>query len=146
MRKNALLSVCSVTTLAACWFLSSQVSPVSTGAAAPAAGFTPVMPTLGLMIEQDRHFDRIRELIRFGEEKDRFEQMAHSAMALAEMANINSYHKGANKNEDYRAWTLELKSLSVQLADHARAKKLDKIKATAKLINSTCKACHDKYQ
>ncbi len=107
--------------------------------------FEPVMPLYALMIEQDRHFEQIRNLIRKDRE-DRFGRLKQAGMAMAELANVNGYHDEAIKHADFRQWTLDIKSDGMKIAELAREEKLDEIKQVAKRINNTCSACHDKYQ
>lgn len=113
---------------------------------AASAGFAPVMPLHSLMIEQDLHFENIRHWIRTADDPERFVKLRHEALALAEMGNINGYHAKANDHADYRQWAAELKTLGVALAGHAEKKDLEAAKESAKAINATCKACHEKYQ
>lgn len=107
--------------------------------------FKPVMPIYALMVEQDKHFEQIRNLIRKDQE-DRFGKLRHAGFALAEMANINTFHDQASEHADYRQWTLDMKADALKLADFAKQEKLDDIKSLAKKINTACNDCHDKYQ
>ncbi len=107
--------------------------------------FEPVMPVYALMVEQDRHFEKIRNLIRKDQE-ERFAKLRHAGLALAEMANVNTFHENATEHADYRQWTLDMKADALKLAGFAKESKLDDVKRMAKKINTTCNACHDKYQ
>ena len=99
-----------------------------------------------LMDEQDRHFDNMLDLLRDANAKKRFARLDHEARALAEMANINGYHKGAREHDDYRNWAAQLKQQAIQFADLAKKKDIAAARKLAGKMNKTCKACHDKYQ
>ncbi len=104
-----------------------------------------MMPLESLMLQQDRHFGRILDLIRSDDVKDRFRKMRHEALALAEMANINGYHERSRSHADYRQWAAQLKEQAVRLGDLAAAQNIAEAKQLTKQVNNTCKACHDKY-
>jgi len=136
--------VCAATGLVMMLLLASH--GVGQTPSAPPAPFKPVMPLLALMGEQDAHFDNIRELIRNVDAPERFEKLRHEALALAEMANINGYHRGSQQHEDYRSWASDLKQQAIEMAGQAEKKDVDAIKASAKKVIHTCKACHEQYQ
>ncbi|MEE9294893.1 MAG: hypothetical protein V3W34_08040 [Phycisphaerae bacterium] len=107
--------------------------------------FKPVMPVHDLMIEQERHFNRILELIRDEAVTDRFDKMRHEALALGEMANINGYQDRAHKQPEYRSFAADLERQCIELAELAVAKKIDEAKKLAVRVNGTCNACHKKF-
>ncbi len=133
-----LMLVCSVGVA-----FSTAVGDEKTSAAAN--GYTPVMETHHLMVEQDRVFGSLRALFRADDDKERFEKMGHDALVLAELANINTYHERA-KNADYLGFTNTLKAQALALSKAASTKDLATIKSTLRSINTTCGSCHDKYQ
>lgn len=144
-RKVASLFVVAILAVASVLLIARSGRAQAPAAKAP-VGFTPVMSLHSLMIEQDRHFESVVDLIRSGNGKERFVDMEHEAMALAEMGNINGYHKGSSEHDDYRGWAGQLKNLSIELALHAKSKNADAARETAKQISATCKACHNKYR
>lgn len=117
------------------------------GQAPPAAGsdelFKPVAPISSLMYAQDMHFERINSLLVNETEKDRAIKLRHEAMTLAELANVNRLHKDKN---DYRHWADEVRKFAAELATFAADDDFDKAKERCKQINTTCNACHKKYQ
>lgn len=138
----------SITLLIAIFILLPEITHRAHGQnqnARDSQKFEPVMPVFSLMIEQERHFEKITSLIRDDSAKERFENLRHEALALAEMANINAYHKLAARHDDYRNWTIDLKNSAVKLADFAKTKDLDQAKLIVGKINQTCNACHDKH-
>lgn len=146
MTRRNLLTTAVLSSAALCLSLIARNGSAQTAESAQPGPFKPVMPLLSLMVEQDRHFDRIIELVRNTDEEERFEKMRHEAYALAEMGNINGYHRGAQRHEDYRQWAGQLRDLALQLAGDAERKSADGFADKAKQINATCKACHDKYK
>lgn len=145
IRKN-LFTTAALVAAALCLTVIVRLGTAQTDEASEAKGFKPVMPLLSLMAEQDRHFDNILDLVRNAEEADRFEKMRHEAYALAEMGNINAYHRGAERHQDYRRWAEQLKNLASQLAGEAERKQAGAFADMAKQINATCKACHEEYK
>ncbi len=107
--------------------------------------FKPVMPVHDLMIEQERHFNLIVELIRNEAAAERFDKMRHEALALGEMANINGYQDKAHKHPQYRSLAADLKRQCIELAELAAAKRIDEAKKLAVRVNDTCNACHKKF-
>ncbi|NOS99637.1 MAG: cytochrome c [Phycisphaerales bacterium] len=143
--KRVGLSVAGVLVGLTAWAFVAERGVVRAQDAA-ALGFAPVMPLHSLMIEQDLHFENIRHWIRTSDDPERFVKLRHEALALAEMGNINGFHAKAADHADYRQWAAELKTLGMALAGHAEKQDLDAAKESAKTINATCKACHEKYQ
>ncbi len=127
------------------WFAVADEDPTKdSGNRWPA--FKPVMNIHSLMKEQDRHFENMLELLRDTSAEKRFKRLTHEAKALAEMANINGYHKGSRKHDDYRAWAAQLKAQANQFAELAKSHNADDAMKLARQMNKTCKSCHDKYQ
>ncbi len=145
VRKN-MFTMAALLAATACLSVIVQSGTAQTDSPTKSDGFKPVMPLLSLMAEQDRHFDNILDLVRDAEAADRFEKMRHEAYALAEMGNINGYHSGAVRHQDYRQWAGDLKDLALTLAGNAERKQADAFAGLAKKLNSTCKACHNKYK
>lgn len=145
IRKNLFMTAALVAATL-CLSVIVRNGAAQTGDSSTSDVFKPVMPLLSLMAEQDRHFDNILDLVRDAEAADRFEKMRHEAYALAEMGNINAYHRGALRHQDYRRWATQLREYASQLAGDAERKEAGAFADIAKQINATCKACHDKYK
>ena len=136
IRKN-LFTTAALVGAALCLSIIVGNGTAQTDDSAEPDGFKPAMPLLSLMAEQDRHFDNILDLVRNAEDADRFEKMRHEAYALSEMGNINGYHRGAVRHQDYRRWAKQLKDLASQLAGEAERKEAGAFADMAKQINAT---------
>ncbi len=134
-----------VVTVCGAWFAVADDGVAKKGDAGQLPAFEPVMSTHSLMEEQGRHFENMLDLLRDKDAKNRFKRLNHEARALAEMANINGYHKGSREHDDYRGWAAQLKAEAIQFADLAKAHNVDDAKKLARQMSKTCKACHDKY-
>jgi len=68
------------------------------------------------------------------------------AEVLAELANVNTFHKD---KADYRGWAATLRDTSLELATEAQKKKdadESRLASLFKKLKKTCMACHDMYQ
>lgn len=107
--------------------------------------FKPVAPIPSLMQAQAEHFTAIMDYIATTDEKDpkRFEKMAHQAYILAELGNVNQFNKSY---ANWRGWAKAIRDEAKILAEAAQKENQAAVRAAAKLINNTCKSCHDVYQ
>ncbi len=108
--------------------------------------FKPVMPVESLMEEQDRHFEAMVDLLRDPSAEDWDHRVRHAALALAEMANVNGYQDLAQREPRYRELAGQLKAQSLRFAELTGGRKVQEARSLAKQINSTCKACHDRFR
>ncbi len=96
-----------------------------------------------LMYAQAHHFGEFTDLIREADAEDRFLRMRLEALVLAELCNINAFRA---EEDDYRAWAVEARDISLQAAEAATKRDVDAVKGFARAIKTKCRACHDKYQ
>jgi hypothetical protein len=105
--------------------------------------FKPVAPLISLMYAQDLHYARLNAFLVDESEKERAAKVRNEALTLAELANVNRFHK--NK-ADYRQWADEVRGSALELAAAAAGGEFAKAKELSKRINNSCTACHKQYQ
>ena len=141
--RNVTLTVCLLGSCMFCFLLVSRGD--SAEGSSVVGAYKPVAPLHGLMYGQQVMFKGIRKAIGDKTTRDRGEVIEHLSQALAELANVNTYH---NEKADYRAWAGQLRDTALELAEVAEEKVIDEAKM-AKLvgqIKGTCGDCHDAYQ
>ena len=142
IRRTALTMVL----LAGCVWCLTLVARADSGSAAPPGSFKPVASLEGLMYGQKHHFKAMSKLVKNRNAKNRGERLALEAQVLAELANVNTYHKD---KADYRGWAETLRDTSLELATEAEKKKdadQSRLESLRKKLKKTCVACHDMYQ
>jgi hypothetical protein len=115
-------------------------------AGSAAAGFKPAASLDALMDGQNEAFMEIGRLLDDSQAKNRMNTIYLRAELIAELANVNTYHKGA---ADYRAWAGTVRDTALELGKEAKKKKdadEGKMKELYKKLDTTCQACHDKYK
>jgi hypothetical protein len=106
-------------------------------------GFKPVASVHALMEAQEHHFEEIKELLLNESAENRAKNLESEAEILAELANVNFYHKD---RRDYQDWAASVRRDAVNLAKAAKAGDNSGMRELYKSINTTCNDCHDKYQ
>lgn len=142
IRRTAL----TIVLLAGCVWCLTLVARADSGSAAPSGSFKPAASLDGLMYGQVQHFKAIGKLVKNKNAEDRAERLAMEAQVLAELANVNIYHKD---KADYRGWAETLRDTSLELATEAEKKKdadQSRLESLHKKLKKTCMACHDIYQ
>lgn len=112
---------------------------------APSA-FKPVASVHILMEAQGLFFKRIGEAVQNPSAPKRAREIAFGAELLAELANVNTHN---SDKLEYVEWAGQLRDTALELAGEAKKKGEaddEKMKALVARLESTCKACHDKYQ
>jgi len=109
----------------------------------PAAEYKPAAPVPALMLDQEHHFNQIKDLIGNAGAKNRFEVMEQQAYVLAELGNVNYYQR---KAKDYQEWAMTMREDSKSLAVAAKKQDVETAKTLLKKINDTCNACHKQYR
>ena len=139
-------TIVTLVLLACCvWCLAVVARADQAQSHAPSLVFKPAASLHALMSGQVQHFMAIGELIADPGAKGRAGRLRVEAELLAELANVNIYHRDKT---DYRGWAAELRDTSLALAAEARKKPPDQdrmVSLHAKL-KATCGACHDVYQ
>ncbi len=143
MWRGAMLAVGVVGACVGLMVVSGQASPPPATPTESERAFKPVAPISSLMYAQDMHFERIHSLLVDEHETDRAIKIRHEAMTLAELANVNRLHKDKN---DYRHWADEVKAFAMELGTAAANGDFVTAKNLYKQINTSCTACHKKYQ
>lgn len=105
--------------------------------------FKPVASVHSLMEGQEHHFAEIKELLLDEGAKDRAKRLETEAEILAELANVNRFHKSKS---DYQGWAVTLRNDAMKFAQAAKDSDNERMRALYKTINTTCNDCHDKYQ
>lgn len=139
----------SIGLLAGCAWCFLMVSRVDSAQPAPAAAasrpFKPVASIHGLMNGQALLFKSVRKAITNKETPQRLEHIEVYAEALAELANVNTYH---SEKEDYQAWAGQMRDTALELAEEAEKSDADdaRMNKLVASLKNTCGACHDAYQ
>jgi hypothetical protein len=73
---------------------------------------------------------------------------AYIAAAIGEVAHSKPPEKdeGMKKKKDWMGWSEEMSKSAVQLADAAKAKKPNDVKAAATKLNNSCSNCHGVFR
>lgn len=108
--------------------------------------FHPVADVHFLMEGQEIHFKGVRDALENKELRNRLGLISKHAAVLAELANVNYYH---SIESDYRGWAWKLRDDAMEVFKEAQKRgQVDesKIKTLMERLETTCTACHDKYQ
>ena len=138
------LTVCLLAGCVWCFTLVERASSAPPSDAA--AEFKPVASIETLMKGQDEQFQAIGELLDDPSIRGRTRKLVMRGELLAELANVNTYHRS---DSDYRGWASDLRTASLALAAEAKKRKdadNEKMKELFAQLDTTCNACHDKYQ
>ncbi len=127
-----------------CFLMVSRVDSAQPAAAASRT-FKPVASIHGLMNGQALLFKSIRKATTDKATPQRRERIEGYAEALAELANVNTYH---SEKEDYLAWAGQMRDTALELAKEAEKSDADdaKMKKLMATLKNTCGDCHDAYQ
>ena len=142
IRRTAL----TIVLLAGCVWCLTLVARADSDTHPPSDSFKPAASISGLMYGQAHHFKIVGQLVKNKNAKDRADRLAMEAQVLAELANVNIYHKD---KADYRGWAETLRDTSLELATEAEKKKdadQSRLESLHKKLKKTCMACHDIYQ
>ena len=142
VRRTAL----TIVLLAGCVWCLTLVARADSDPGPPSDSFKPAASIDALMYGQSHHFKELGQLVKNKNAKDRADRLAMEAEVLAELANVNSFHKD---KADYRGWAETLRDTSLELATEARKKKdadQSRLESLHKKLKKTCMACHDMYQ
>ena len=142
IRRTALTMVL----LAGCVWCLTLVARADSDPSPQSDSFKPAASLDGLMYGQAQHFKTVGQLVRNKNAKDRADRLAMEAEVLAELANVNTFHKD---KDDYRGWAETLRDTSLELAKEAQKKKdadQSRLESLHKKLKKTCMACHDMYQ
>lgn len=118
--------------------IGASLSLAQSEQAAPAATFAPAAPHEALMEWHERAFKELNEQIAAKKES----KASENAWLLAELANVNSFHRPDAK---YRELATQLKSLAVETATVLKRKDLPAAQQLTKKLEATCTACHDAF-
>ena len=142
IRRTAL----TIVLLAGCVWCLTLVARADSEPSSQSDSFKPAASIDALMYGQSQHFKTVGQLVKNKSAKDRADRLAMEAEVLAELANVNTFHKD---KADYRGWAETLRDTSLELAAEARKKKdadQSRLESLRKKLKKTCIACHDMYQ
>lgn len=109
-------------------------------------GFKPAASIEALMHGQDMAFQNLGRLLEDKQARNRANALFLDAELLAELANVNIYHKD---KADYRAFATIVRDTALDLAREARKRNQAdeaRMKSLYDKLNETCLACHDVYK
>ncbi len=111
-----------------------------------AGSFKPVASVHTLMEGQGLFFKKLGAAVGNPQAPKRAGEIAFSAEMLAELGNVNTHN---SDKSDYVQWAGQVRDTAMELAGVAKSEgdlNEDKVKALFGRLESTCKACHEKYQ
>jgi hypothetical protein len=143
MYRRVALSLGVIGACAWCLVLVNQADSAEQPSSQAPQQYEIVAPVASMMYAQAYHFDQIKELAINEGAENRFPNLRHEAMILAELCNINGYRA---TEEDYRGWARSAKENCLKVAEAAAKQDVSNIREFIKNIQNACRDCHDKYE